>query len=137
MRVLNLLPLLPFALAAPTKQTIPELSVSDWHSIQSGFQDGLRSLSSWSVSKAEEMIDRFEEVEAAKDDSLTIWGQLKADPNSFSKLVKVIEVSRSDRAMRERELTGSSLRRRRSSISTITSSSSPSSYVLPISRKSS
>ena len=93
MRVVNLLSLIPLALAAPTKQAaIPELSVSEWHSIQSGFENGLSSLSSWSWSKAQEMVSVASDDDG-HDDELTIWGQLKADPHSFSKLVKIIEVS--------------------------------------------
>ena len=87
MRVLNLLPLLPFAFAAPAKPSIPELSVSEWHSIQSSFESGIR----WSLSKAEEIIGIDTTIEP--DPERTIWGQLKADPNSFSKLVKILEVS--------------------------------------------
>lgn len=125
MRVLNLLPLLPFALAAPTKPTIPELSVSEWHSIQSGFEDGLRSLGTWSWNKAEEILDQA--VSVAPDAGLTIWGQLKADPHSFSKLVKVLEVGLSpiDRGFGADG--GVSLRSRRSSISMMPIRRSPSS----------
>ncbi|KAK8845448.1 hypothetical protein IAR55_006161 [Kwoniella newhampshirensis] len=94
MRYSSLL-LLPLALAAPTKQSssTPELSVSQWSQVQSGFVDGVRSLSSWSWSKAEEMFEEIESLEkTTKDESeLTIWQQLQADTNSFSKLVKIIE----------------------------------------------
>ncbi|OCF59699.1 hypothetical protein L486_02371 [Kwoniella mangroviensis CBS 10435] len=94
--------LLPLVTALPAKQqssSIPELSVNQWNNIQSGFTDGLRSLSSWSWSKAEDVIDELEAISGiatdSKDDddksSLTIWQALKADPHSFSKLVKIIE----------------------------------------------
>ncbi|WWC85777.1 uncharacterized protein L201_000643 [Kwoniella dendrophila CBS 6074] len=94
--------LLPLVTALPSvnnKQSndIPELSVNQWNSIQNGFTDGLRSLSSWSWSKAEDVMDEFEAiagVNGSGDDdksSLTIWQALKADPHSFSKLVKIIE----------------------------------------------
>lgn len=82
---------MPLALGAPTKLSIPELSIAEWHSIQSGFENGLRSLSSWSWVKAEEIVDEISS-ELDRDERLTIWGQLKADPNSFSKLVKILEV---------------------------------------------
>ncbi|KAK4688024.1 hypothetical protein P7C73_g2099, partial [Tremellales sp. Uapishka_1] len=91
MRLIHLLPLVPFALAAPTAPT-PELSASQWNSIQSSFVDGVRSLGSWSWTKAEDLINEIESEGNAKDESdLTIWQQLQADPNSFSKLVKVIK----------------------------------------------
>lgn len=97
MRVLNLLPILPLAFGAPAKPSIPELTVSEWHSIQSGFEDGLR----WSLTKAEEIIGIKDEVKKenslAADPDITIWEQLKADPNSFSKLVKILEVGSIDR----------------------------------------
>ncbi|WRT63681.1 uncharacterized protein IL334_000604 [Kwoniella shivajii] len=91
--------LLPLVTAAPAaKKSIPELSVKQWDAIQSGFTDGLRSLSSWSWNKAEDVMDELEAiagVDANNNDddksSLTIWQALKADTNSFSKLVKIIE----------------------------------------------
>ena len=89
MRLIHLVPLLPLALAAPTKVSIPELSPSEWGLTLSGFVDDFRSLSSWSWAKAEQVV----EANTAPDSSLTIYQQLKADPNSFSKLVKVLEVS--------------------------------------------
>ncbi|WVQ93825.1 hypothetical protein IAU59_000903 [Kwoniella sp. CBS 9459] len=94
------LALLPLAAAIPAQQasrSIPELSISQWNDIQSGFSDGLKSLSSWSWNKAEDVIDELEAIadasfdNTADDAELTIWQQLKADPHSFSKLVKIIE----------------------------------------------
>ncbi|OCF39311.1 hypothetical protein I317_06893 [Kwoniella heveanensis CBS 569] len=94
------LALLPLAAAIPAQhaaKSIPELSISQWNDIQSGFTDGLRSLSSWSWNKAEDVIDELEAIagasyeDQADESELTIWQQLKADPHSFSKLVKIIE----------------------------------------------
>lgn len=97
MRLIHLAALLPLAIAAPTKQeqSIPELSTSEWSSIQSSFVDGVRSLSSWSWSAAQEVVAEFDQdlkhgEETGED--RTIWQQLKADPHSFSKIVKLIEV---------------------------------------------
>lgn len=97
---LKLLSLLPLAIAAPhphpaAAESIPELSVSQWSSIQSTFVDGVRSLGSWSWSAAQDVVQELEEsFEAAQEDGeeRTIWQQLKADPHSFSKLTKLIEV---------------------------------------------
>jgi hypothetical protein len=91
--------LFSLALAAPTRPRLPELSVSQWAAIQSGFTGGLRGLTSWSWSKAEELLDQVNaELPSSTTDGdeteLTIWQQLKADPNSFSRLVKIIEVGR-------------------------------------------
>jgi hypothetical protein len=90
-----LLPLLPLTLAAPTTNTpINELSTSQWHSIQSGFA----KLTDWSWATAQDVVDALEDevkdVMTTADDGLTIWQQLKADPHSFSRLVKIIEVSK-------------------------------------------
>ncbi|WWC58086.1 uncharacterized protein I303_100621 [Kwoniella dejecticola CBS 10117] len=96
MRFSSLL-LLPLATALPAKPSIPELTVNQWNSIQSGFTDNLRSLSSWSWNKAEDVIDELEAIAGVNSESnndnsdLTIWQALKADPHSFSKLVKIIE----------------------------------------------
>ena len=93
MRFLALGALLPFALAAPAPKSIPELSVSQWTQVQSSFVDGLRSLSQWSWAAAEELIDEVEAARTDGDDTQkTIWQQLKEDPNSFSKLVRIINV---------------------------------------------
>lgn len=102
MKLLSLLPLLPLALSAPTSgpaSAIPEMTVSQWSGIQSSFVDGVRSLGSWSWSTAGEIISELEgngngdSAKTTDDSQETIWQQLKADPHSFSKLVKIIEVS--------------------------------------------
>ncbi|GFZ50740.1 hypothetical protein JCM24511_08498 [Saitozyma sp. JCM 24511] len=93
--------LLPLALCAPTNpsRSLPELSVSQWSAIQSGVFHRISSLTSWSWSKAEEVVH---DIEAdlgipttlnrdGNDESKTIWEQLKDDPNSFSRLVKILE----------------------------------------------
>lgn len=101
MKYLQILSLLPLAIAAPASvpaaeaESIPELSVSQWSSIQSTFVDGARSLGSWSWSTAQEVVEELEESlqhggETGED--RTIWQQLKADPHSFSKITKLIEV---------------------------------------------
>ena len=95
MRFLHLAALLPLAIGAPTKDTTPELSVSEWSSIQSGFIDNVRSLGSWSWSAAQDVIEEFENVnDGETGEDRTIWQQLLADPHSFSKIVKLIEVCR-------------------------------------------
>lgn len=95
MKLLHLAALLPFAIAAPaTKQdaqSIPELSASQWSSIQSGFVANVRSLGSWSWSAAQELVQELENGGETGEER-TIWQQLKADPHSFSKIVKLIEV---------------------------------------------
>ncbi|ORY25187.1 FAS1 domain-containing protein [Naematelia encephala] len=88
---LSLLPLLPIVLAAPTtKQQAPELelSLSQWAKVQSGFFEGLRSLSTWSWEQAEELLESVDDNYDEQDQ--TIWKQLQADTNSFSRLVKII-----------------------------------------------
>jgi hypothetical protein len=100
MRLIHLAALLPLAIAAPAKQqqqesqSIPELSVSEWSSIQSTFVDGVRSLGAWSWSTAQDVIQEFDETKngGEEGEDRTIWQQLKADPHSFSKIVKLIEV---------------------------------------------
>lgn len=92
MRLIQLAALLPLAIAAPTKQSIPELSTSDWTSIQSSFVEGARSLSSWSWSAAKDVVNELEEFKGEQGEERTIWQQLLADPHSFSKIVKLIEV---------------------------------------------
>lgn len=102
MKLLQLASLLPLALAAPAPapaakgESIPELSASQWSSIQSTFIDGARSLGSWSWSAAQDVVAELEELEhgGEQGEDRTIWQQLKADPHSFSKIVKLIEVSR-------------------------------------------
>lgn len=95
MRFLHLAALLPLAIGAPTKDTTPELSVSEWSSIQSGFIDNVRSLGSWSWSAAQDVVEEFENVnDGQTGEDRTIWQQLLADPHSFSKIVKLIEVCR-------------------------------------------
>jgi hypothetical protein len=98
--------LLPLALCAPTvpspSRSLPELSVSQWSAIQSGIFDRISTLTSWSWSKAEEVVHDIEADlgipttlhpgSEGDDESKTIWEQLKDDPNSFSRLVKVLEV---------------------------------------------
>jgi hypothetical protein len=95
MKLLHLAALLPLAIGAPaTKQdaqSIPELSASQWSSIQSGFVDNVRSLGSWSWSAAQEVVHELENGGETGEER-TIWQQLKADPHSFSKIVKLIEV---------------------------------------------
>jgi hypothetical protein len=95
MKLLHLAALLPLAIGAPaTKQdaqSIPELSASQWSSIQSGFVDSVRSLGSWSWSAAQEVVYELENGGETGEER-TIWQQLKADPHSFSKIVKLIEV---------------------------------------------
>lgn len=129
MKYLQLLTLLPLALAAPApgpvveqSQSIPELSLSQWSSIQSTFVDSVRSLGSWSWSTAQEVVQElesnFENLESElhhggeTGEERTIWQQLKADPHSFSKLTKLIEVSHSSlpACSSKTSLTGSSLR---------------------------
>lgn len=97
MKYLQLITLLPLALAAPAPvpESIPELSLSQWSSIQSTFVDSVRSLGSWSWSTAQDVVQELESElshggETGED--RTIWQQLKADPHSFSKLTKLIEV---------------------------------------------
>lgn len=93
MRLIQLAALLPLAIGAPTKQdSIPELSISEWSPIQSSFVDSVRSLSSWSWSAAQEVVNEFDNVKSETGEDRTIWQQLKADPQSFSKIVKLIEV---------------------------------------------
>jgi hypothetical protein len=99
MRLIALASLLPLAIAAPAAPAaIPELSASQWNSIQSTFVDGVRSLGSWSWTAAEEILAEVDDVKHQMmdggDAQQTIWQQLKADPHSFSKLVKLIEVSK-------------------------------------------
>jgi hypothetical protein len=99
----SLLLLLPFVAALPARPAVPELSVSQWANIQSGFMNGAKDLSEWSFSKAQDVIHSAQhEVDAIVADAQvnsgdetqeTIWKKLKDDPNSFSKLVHVIEVS--------------------------------------------
>lgn len=145
MKYLQLLTLLPLTLAAPAPgpvtESIPELSLSQWSSIQSTFVDSVRSLGSWSWSTAQEVVQELESNLEKLESELhhggetgeerTIWQQLKADPHSFSKLTKLIEVSYSFslNLASDSLLTGSSLRvtHRRFSMTRI--SRSPSSYV--------
>ena len=96
MRVLALSALLPLALAVPTSpllvednQPIAELSTRQWGWIQSTFTDHLGKLPSWTWLKAQDIVA---DVHTQADSDKTIWQQLKDDPNSFSKLVKIIEV---------------------------------------------
>lgn len=91
MRVSALFALLPLAIAAPaTKQITPELSVNDWHSIQSGFVDRLwTGVADWTWNKAEAIV---EEYATAGDQGKTVYQQLK-DDDQFSKVVKAIDVS--------------------------------------------
>ncbi|WVQ80369.1 hypothetical protein IAT38_002474 [Cryptococcus sp. DSM 104549] len=100
---LTLLSLLPLALAAPAihdvqnNDNIPELTASQWGSIQKSFGDSVRGLSAWSWNKAEEVLEELETFAGegvrteGDEEELTIWQRLKADPHSFSKLVKIIE----------------------------------------------
>jgi len=90
MRGLHLLPLLPAVLAAPAQHAVPELSLKHWSSIQSGFVDRLRSLSSWSWGKAEEAVEDLSGLGIDKTGQ-TIWQQLKADNNTFSRLIRLVE----------------------------------------------
>jgi hypothetical protein len=100
--------LLPLAIAAPTTQSIPELSTSEWSSIQSSFVDGVRSLSSWSWSAAQDVVAELDaELKGEQGEERTIWQQLKADPHSFSKIVKLIEVCSSLLVRIEKTLTNS------------------------------
>jgi len=81
-----LLPLLPVVLGAPTKS---DLTTSQWQSIQSGFE----KLTDWSFTTAQDVVEALEEKVGTKgDEALTIWQQLKADPHSFSRLTKLLEV---------------------------------------------
>lgn len=93
MKLLQLAALLPLAFAAPAvkQETIPELSASQWSSIQSGFVDTARSLGSWSWSAAQDVVGELSHGGETGEDR-TIWQQLKADPHSFSKIIKLIEV---------------------------------------------
>jgi len=84
MLLTHILPLLPFALAAPTKS---ELTVSQWTAIQSGFE----KLTDWSFSTAQDVVHELSEIGTNGNEELTIWQQLKADPHSFSRLTKLIE----------------------------------------------
>ena len=96
MRVLLALAAIPLALSAPPHAHLPELSVPQWTSIQASFVDGVRGLADWSFSKAADVVEELENAleEKVQDDSeLTIWQQLKQDEHSFSRLVKIIEVS--------------------------------------------
>lgn len=99
----NLFLLLPIVAALPARPQLPELSVSQWSNIQSGFISSAKDLSEWSFAKAHDVIhsaqDQLDaiasEVRANDGDETqeTIWKKLKDDPNSFSKLTHVIEVS--------------------------------------------
>jgi len=89
--LIHLAALLPLAIAAPTQQSIPELTTSEWSSIQSSFVEGARSLSSWSWSAAQDVVAEFDELKGEQGEDRTIWQQLLADPHSFSKIVKLIE----------------------------------------------
>ena len=88
MKYATLFTLLPLAVAAPAvDKSVPELSLRDWTSIQSGFVDRVWSgLSEWSWNKAEEVIG------VKGDESKTVYQQLKED-EQFSKIVKAIDVS--------------------------------------------
>lgn len=95
MRLAPLLAILPAVLAAPAKHHAPELSVSQWQSVQAGFFDGVRSLSSWSWGKADQLVQDYEELIDAQqggDKASTVWQQLK-NAGDFTRLVKVLEVS--------------------------------------------
>ena len=100
MRLIHLAALLPLAIAAPTQQSIPELTTSEWSSIQSSFVEGARSLSSWSWSAAQDVVAEFDELKGEQGEDRTIWQQLLADPHSFSKIVKLIEVGDSNSSWR-------------------------------------
>ncbi|TYJ51766.1 hypothetical protein B9479_007638 [Cryptococcus floricola] len=78
---------LPLALAAPA-QDIPELSLNQWKGIQNGLTNRISGLGSWSWNKAEEALS---DLGGQDKTELTIWQNLKEDPHSFSKLVKIIE----------------------------------------------
>ena len=97
----SLLLLLPLVAALPARPTLPELSVSQWANIQSGFTKGVQGLSDWSLSKAHDMIhsaqdeiDSIAHQNSGDETQDTIWKKLKDDPHSFSRLTDVIEVSR-------------------------------------------
>lgn len=95
---LSTLFLLPLAFAAPAPKAakdIPELSVSQWTSIQESFGHNIGDFAAWSWNKAENIVGDFGPHKDAGDDKteLTIWQRLKEDPHSFSRLVKIIEVS--------------------------------------------
>lgn len=102
----SLLLLLPLVSALPARPHLPELSVSQWSQIQSGFIGGAKDLSEWSFNKAHDVIhsaqDEVDSIVAdlntngGDETQDTIWKRLKDDPNSFSKLTKLIEVSRLD-----------------------------------------
>lgn len=104
MRLIHLLPLVPLVAAAPSRpigDTVPELAVEEWASVQSGFFGSIakwNKVADWTWGKAEQVIDNLEQEYEGEgygdgEEELTIWQQLNADPNSFSKLVKIIKVS--------------------------------------------
>jgi len=102
MRLIHLLPLVPLVAAAPSRpigDTVPELAVEEWASVQSGFFGSIakwNKVADWTWGKAEQVIDNLEQEYEGEgygdgEEELTIWQQLNADPNSFSKLVKIIK----------------------------------------------
>lgn len=91
MKLLALLPLLSVVLAAPTR----ELTSNQWNEIQSGFFENVKSLSTWTWGKAEQAVEEMMMPITTSDDDedRSVWEILKGDPHSFSRLVKIIEVS--------------------------------------------
>ncbi|KAI9635910.1 FAS1 domain-containing protein [Dioszegia hungarica] len=95
----NLFLLLPIVAALPARPALPELTVSQWSNIQSGFVNGAKDLGEWSFGKAHEIIDSVQdEIDAVvahqnsgDETQETIWKKLKDDPHSFSKLTNVID----------------------------------------------
>ena len=102
MRLIHLLPVLSTVFALPTSSndpsttdsTISDWDVGQWTSVH-GLWTGAERLSGWSWMKAEKMLgwNTEQELAGGGEEDLTIWERLKQDPHSFSRLVKVIEVS--------------------------------------------
>ncbi|ORX34664.1 hypothetical protein BD324DRAFT_634413 [Kockovaella imperatae] len=91
--------LLPLAISAPTVQDNHQgqapkhLSTSQRIFIPSSLSEGLSKLSGLTWKTAGEIVESFEDQDAADvvSEDKTIWQLLKDDPVNFSKLIKVVE----------------------------------------------
>ncbi|WVO18468.1 hypothetical protein L204_106185 [Cryptococcus depauperatus] len=90
--------LLPLALGAPAHRENDKVpGIFSSLDFQTAFGENIRHLSSWSWNKAGQVIDELEAYGGLKtmgeedDTGKTIWQRLNDDPNSFSKLVKIME----------------------------------------------
>ena len=86
-------PTAPKAEADVEERSIPELSITDWAHVQSGF--GIKDASDWAWQQAQELMhgDKIENKNDGDETQETIWQRLKADEHSFSRLTGLIEVS--------------------------------------------